>query len=54
MIKISNVNFSYKSNKNVLNNINLEINDNEMIAIIGKNGSRKIYTCKINFWIIKS
>ena len=45
MIKINNLDFSYKRNKKVLNNINLEINDNEMIAVIGKNGSRKIYSC---------
>jgi ABC-type cobalamin/Fe3+-siderophores transport system ATPase subunit len=40
MIKINNVEFGYKKNKKVLKNINFEIQENEMIAVIGKNGSR--------------
>ena len=40
MIKINNVEFGYKKNKKVLKNINLDIQENEMIAVIGKNGSR--------------
>ena len=51
MIKINNLSFGYKSKKEVLKNINLKIEDNEMIAVIGKNGSRKVYTFKINCWI---
>ena len=43
MIKLQNVNFRYKSGKDILKNINLEINEGEFISIIGKNGSRKIY-----------
>lgn len=43
MIKINNLEFKYKNDKNVLNNINLEIEEGTTIAIIGKNGSRKIY-----------
>lgn len=43
MIKLENVNFRYKSGKDILKNINLEINEGEFISIIGKNGSRKVY-----------
>lgn len=53
MIKIENVSFKYK-NENVIQNANLEIQEGEFISIIGKNGSRKIYFGKINFWISKT
>ena len=43
MIKLDNVNFRYKSGKDILKNINLEINEGEFISIIGKNGSREVY-----------
>ena len=43
MIKLENVSFKYKNEKEVLKDINLEINEGEFISIIGKNGSRKIY-----------
>lgn len=42
MIKLKEVNFKYKNGKEVLKNINLEIQEGEFIAVIGKNGSRKI------------
>ena len=41
MIKIDNLNYKYKSGENVLENINLEIQEGEIISIIGKNGSGK-------------
>lgn len=40
MIKLENVSFKYKNEKEVLKDINLEINEGEFISIIGKNGSR--------------
>lgn len=40
-IKFSNVSFSYREDEQILNNINLEINPGEKIAIIGANGSGK-------------
>lgn len=49
MIKLENVSYNYKDGKKVINNINLQINEGEVISIIGKNGSRKIYFSKINF-----
>lgn len=44
MIKLQNVFFKYKNDKEVLKDINLEIKEGEFISIIGKNGSRKIYS----------
>lgn len=41
MIKLENVDFSYKGKSKVLKNINLEIKEGECIAVIGKNGSGK-------------
>lgn len=41
MIKLENVDFSYKNTSKVLNNISLEIKEGECIAVIGKNGSGK-------------
>lgn len=49
MIKLESVNFGYKNNKDILQNINLEIKDGEFISIIGKNGSRQIYFSKADF-----
>ena len=40
MIKLENVYFKYKNDKDILKDINLEINEGEFISIIGKNGSR--------------
>lgn len=45
MIKLENVSFKYKKGKEILEDINLEIQEGECISIIGKNGSRKI-----NYW----
>lgn len=47
MIKLENVNFKYKSGKEVLRNINIEIREGEFISIIGKNGSGKSTLAKI-------
>lgn len=42
MIKIENVSFKYKgTDTDVLNNLNLEIQEGEIIAIVGKNGCGK-------------
>ena len=41
MIEIKDLKYEYKSNKIAINNINLDINDGEFIAIIGQNGSGK-------------
>ena len=54
MIKLQNVNFKYKNGKDILKNINLEINEGEFISIIGKNGSRKIYYGKSYIWFRKT
>ena len=40
-IQIENLHFSYNENKQILNNINIEVGSNDKIAIIGKTGSGK-------------
>lgn len=41
MIKIQNVSFKYKESNKILNNVSFEIQEGEIIAIVGKNGSGK-------------
>lgn len=41
LLRVSNLNFSYPSKKNVLNNINFEINEKSFTCILGENGSGK-------------
>ncbi len=47
MIKIENATFSYDKEETVLKNINLEIKENEFVAIIGSNGSGKSTLAKM-------
>lgn len=54
MIKINNLQFGYKNNENILNDINLEIEEGTTFAVIGKNGSRKINISKTSFRISNS
>ncbi len=54
MIKVSDVSFKYKnSNKNILEHLNFEINDGEIVTIVGKNGSGKSTIGKLISGIIK-
>lgn len=54
MIKIENVSFSYKeSNKKILDNLSLEVQEGEIIAIVGKNGSGKSTLGKLISGILK-
>lgn len=41
MIRIQNVSFKYKESNIILNNVSFEIQEGEIIAIVGKNGSGK-------------
>lgn len=50
MIEIKNVSYKYKDGKNVLNNINIDIQDGEVIGIIRKKWFGKVNSCKTNFW----
>lgn len=53
MIKISDLSFKYKNSNNILNNINLEIQERETIAIVGENGSGKSTLAKLISGILK-
>ena len=53
MISLANVSYSYKNNKQILKNINLNIQKNEIIMIIGKNGSGKSTLCILIANILK-
>lgn len=50
MIEIKNVSYKYKDGKNVLNNINIDIQDGEIIGIIRKKWFGKVNFSKTNFW----
>lgn len=47
MINIKNISYTYKDGRKVLKNINLKINENETIAIVGANGAGKSTLIKI-------
>ena len=53
MIKISNLNYKFKTGIFALSNINLEINKNEFVTVIGRNGSGKSTFSKILSGITK-
>ena len=54
MIKIEDVNFKYNKTNKVLNNLNVEINDGEIVAIVGENGAGKSTFAKLIAGIIKT
>ena len=53
MIKIANVSFKYKESEMILNNLNFQINEGEIVAIVGKNGSGKSTIGKLMSGILK-
>lgn len=54
MIKVENVSFKYKNSENkILDNLNFEVKDGEIVAIVGENGSGKSTIGKLISGIIK-
>ena len=47
MIEIKNVSKKYKKDKNVIDNLNLEIKDGEIFGFLGPNGAGKTTTIKM-------
>jgi len=52
-LEIINLKFSYNSEKNVLNNLNLQIKNNQVICLLGPSGSGKTTLVDIILGIIK-
>ena len=52
-VRFNNVNFSYDEDSVVLKNFNLTINDGEMVAILGHNGSGKSTIAKIMIGLLE-
>lgn len=46
MIEITDLSYKYKSEKEIIKNINLDIKDGEVVSIIRKKWFWKINTCK--------
>ncbi len=54
MIKVENVSYKYKnSDRYILENLNFQVNDGEVVAIVGKNGSGKSTLGRLITGIIK-
>lgn len=53
MINLQNVNYKYNHSIVALENINLQINEGEVVSIIGKNGSGKSTLAKLIAGITK-
>lgn len=53
MIKLNNVCFKYNNGDEIFNNLNLEIQDGEIVSIIGKNGAGKSTLIKIIAGLLK-
>lgn len=53
MIKISDLNFKYKNSNEILTNINLEIQEGKIVALVGENGSGKSTLAKLISGIMK-
>lgn len=53
MINIKNISYTYRDGRKALKNINLKINKNETIAIVGANGAGKSTLIKLLVGILK-
>lgn len=53
MIRLENVSFKYRESNKILDNINLNVQDGEIVAIVGKNGSGKSTIGKLIAGILK-
>ncbi|MCK9470508.1 MAG: energy-coupling factor transporter ATPase [Bacilli bacterium] len=54
MVKVKNLNFSYKQENIVIDNVSLEINKGEFVCILGHNGSGKSTLAKLLVGLLKA
>ena len=53
VLNFTNVSFSYDNSKEILNNVNLNINEGDFIGLVGENGSGKSTLLKLILGQIK-
>src|SRR5690554_2085635 len=54
MVKVKNLDFSYKQENIVIDNVSLEINKGEFVCILGHNGSGKSTLAKLLVGLLKA
>ncbi len=53
MLELKNINFEYKNNKKILDNVSFKVDDGKFLCILGHNGSGKSTLAKIIMGLIK-
>ena len=46
-LKIENISFKYSDDRELLSNINFQLNNNEVVGLFGDSGSGKSTLCKV-------
>ena len=46
-LKIENISFKYRDDRELLSNINFQLNNNEVVGLFGDSGSGKSTLCKV-------
>ena len=54
MLKIKNIEVVYNEVVLVIKGLSLEVNEGEIVSLLGANGAGKVYDIKIYIWFIKN